>query len=464
MKLKNKLFIIFIIFFHKVLLAGICDPETFSNDNSILLNSEYNNEINLQNRLLSLLREIRDLSNVTFTDKSEKAPVKDCLNKKEALFLKLFERTNQHIQDKALYHEIMGDFFSLKKETLKSLKSYDQALWKDSNNLGLLIKAYESYTATYGINLTNVSTINTQSHKTRVALEEASKRARKISEHPEAHKKYAIEHLYYQALIAQSLSQFDKEINLWEKVSTLNPKDAFAIRSRLKVFFIQRDSPNIQKEFNKLVRHGFDDSKDWEQTLSFLVNNKYHQEFITLYKKSPDEFKRKHPALKIFLTRSMLDLGRVQEAKDLLKEINFKISAPFSKIDGQNKARIYELDADDFKKQDRLSEALDLYKKALSSSPNPLTVKEKISFLIYEYRKSLNFKPPEATQKDLQEVIELLYKSAFETELKTDLFEIYLHSLNLTQNTKTLQKACLRFIHLYPKEKNKIFYKDNCLR
>ncbi len=464
MKLKNKFFIIFIVFFHKELLAGTCDPATFSNDNSNLLNNEYKNEINLQNKLLSLLREMRDISNATFSDESEKAPLKDCLKKKETLFLHLFERTNQNMQDKPLYYEIMGDFFSLKKQNDKALSSYDQALSKSSRNLALLIKAYESYTATHGINLNNIANINTQSYKIRLVLEEASRRARKISEHPEAHKKYALEHLYYQALIAQSLSQFDKETLLWEKILTLNPKDSFAIRCRLKVFFIQKDSPNIQKEFNKLVRHGFDDSKDWEQTLGFLVNNNYHQEFITLYKKSPDEFKRKHPALKIFLTRSMLDLGRVPEAKELLKEIDFKISAPFSKIDSQNKARINELDADDFKKQDRLSEALDLYKKALSSSPNPLTVKEKISLLIYEYRKSLNFKPAEATQKDLQEVTELLYKSAFETELKSSLFEIYLHSLNLTQNTKTLQKACLRFVQLYPKEKNKISYKDNCLK
>ncbi len=464
MKSKKRLLFLLIIFFQKFLLAGICDPETFAQDDANLLTNEFRNEIAIQNKLLSLLREMQKLSQVTFSDESEKAPIKACLKKKETLFHKLNERAKNIMQYNPLFYEINGDYSSFKNYPDQALKNYDQALKADPKNLGLLIKAYENFTLAFGINLKNISDINTKSEKTRIALEKAAIRARKISEHPGASKNYALEHLYYQALIAQSLIQTEKEISLWEKILSLNPKDSFAIRSRLKSFLNQKDAFKIQKEFGTLVRQNFDNPKDWEQVLGFLANNQYHQEFITLYKKSSDDFKHKHPALKIFLIRSMLNQGRLTEAKEMLQTINFKILAPFSKIDKENKSRINEFEADELKKQDRLSEALDLYKKSLNDSPNPLTIKEKISLLIYEYRKSLNFKPAEATKKDLQEVTELLEKSAFQTELKSNLFEIYIHALTLTQNTKDLKKACLRFIQLYPQEKNKNSYKDNCLK
>ena len=452
-----------LIFCQKILLAGICDPQTFDQDDANLFTNEFNNKITLQNKLISLLREMQALSKASFSDESEKAPIRDCLKKKEELFLKLNERAGKMIQDSPSFNEITGDFFLFKKNPEQALRFYDQALKNEAKNLNILIKAYESFTLANQINLKNISEIKTNSEKTRIALEEAAKRAKKITEHPNAQKIYALEHLYYQALIAQSLLQSEKELSLWENILSLNPKDSFAIRSRIKIFLVQKNASQAQIEFNKLVRQSLDNSKDWEDILCFLVNNNYDQDFMTLYKKSLDEFKEKHPALKIYLIRSLLNLGRLAEAKEILQSINFKVLAPLSKINEENKARINELDADELKKQARLSEALDLYKKSLTFSPNPLTIKEKISLLIYEYRKSLNFKPADASQKDLEEVTELLYKSAFETELKGNLFKIYLHSLNLIKNQKILQKACLRFIQLYPEEKNKNSYKDNCL-
>ena len=426
-------------------------------------NNEFQGII-LQRKLESLMQEIQTLSHVTYSEESQKGPIANCLKKKDELFNDLSNLANSNTKDSPDYLEVMGDYFFFKNRLNTALINYDRAVDLNPKSFPLLIKAYNTFVAFYKLNLNRASEINTQSQEVRTALEGAAKRAQKISEHPDSTKRYTIEHLFYQALIAQSLSQYQKEIDLWEKITNLDPQNIYALRSRLKALLKRNELTASLREFNKLIRQNVDTPQDWEAVLGFLVNNNFHQEFFSWYKKAPSEFKEKHPALKIFQIRSLIELGRVAEAKELLQSINFKIKEPLAKVDKQNKSRIAETDADEFKKQGRLSEALDYYKKALLFSPNPLTVKEKISLLIYEYRKSLNFKPLEATQKDLQEVTELLYKSAFETELKSNLFEIYINSLHLTQNSKTLKKACPRFIQLYPEQKNQSFYKDNCLK
>lgn len=463
MSFLNKLNLFLLMFFLLPLKAQNCNPEMIFQETQDFQANMFKGT-RLIEKLESLVNDMKSINQKTPSDKSQKIAFKSCLKKKEKLFYNLNDRIDSSLSEKPEYHEILGDFFSLKNETQNALSSFDRALEFESKNLRILEKAYLSFIKLHKINPDKISEINFKTLQLRNALDEAARRAQKISEHPNAPIGFTIHYLIYQALIARSLSQTQKEILLWERISNLIPQNAEIIRNRLTALFKINDLKLILSEFNKLFRQNLANTNDWEQILGFLTNNNFHQEFLTLYNKAPEDFKETHPALKIFIIRSMIELGRVPEAKDLLKTINFKIKAPFSKLDEQNKARINEFDADDLKKQQRLSEALDLYKKALIFSPNPLTIKEKISLLIYEYRKSLHFMPPEATQKDLEEVTELLYKSAFETELKTNLFEIYLHSLKFTQNTKILQKACPRFIQLYPQEKNRKAYKDNCLK
>ncbi len=450
-------------FFLTSLKAQNCTPEVIFQETQDFQANMFKGT-RLIEKIESIVNDLKKINQIIPKEKSEKIALKSCLKKKEKLFSNLIDRADSSLTEKPEYHEILGDFFSLKKEIQAALNSYDKALEFESKNLRLLEKSYASFIALHKINPDKISEINTQTQQFRNTLEEAARRAQKVSEHPNAPIGFTIHYLIYQALIARSLLQTQKELLLWEKISTLIPQNAEFIRARLKALMKINDLKLILSEFNKLHRQNLTNPNDWEVILGFLTNNNYHQEFLTFYNKASDEFKQTHPALKVFMIRSMIELGRIPEAKEILKSINFKMKAPFSKLDEQNRSRLNELDADDLKKQNRLSEALDLYKKALVFSPNPLTIKEKISLLIYEYRKSLNFMPLEATQKDLEEVTELLYKSAFETELKSNLFQIYLHSLKFTQNTKILPRACLRFIQLYPPEKNKSSYKDNCLK
>ena len=125
--------------------------------------------------------------------------------------------------------------------------------------------------------------INTQSQEVRNALGSAAKRAQKISEHPDSTKRYTIEHLFYQALIAQSLSQYQKEIDLWERIINLDPQNIYALRSRLKALLKRNELTASLREFNKLIRQNFDTPKDWEAVLGFLVNNNFHQEFFHVW-------------------------------------------------------------------------------------------------------------------------------------------------------------------------------------
>ena len=145
-----------------------------------------------------------------------------------------------------------------------------------------------------------------------------------------------------------------------------------------------------------------------------------------------------------------MDSSRSTEAQSIMKDINPNTLQSSKAIYEENLSLITEINADQLQKDGRLSEALDEYKKALKTSPRKLTVLEKISYLIYNYRKGLDFKPQEATTQDLKEVAQLLEDSAFQTELKSTLFEVFLHSLRFIKDNEKLSKACLRFRSLYP--------------
>jgi tetratricopeptide (TPR) repeat protein len=359
-------------------------------------------------------------------------------------------RPEPSIQENAAFQETVADFYKLHGDPQLALIYIDRAIQINPKSLSVLIKNLHIFSQAKDIELRELGDKPIASTEAQRLLEEYSRRSTKIIEHPDATKAMKVEGLSYQANIARELKNFPLEMQTLNKIIDIDPSNKEAHQRRFEYFISKGLSSDAIESMKRITRDKLDSHKNWNAFLELLFNADKWEDLISWSNKAPAQLLSANPEIRIRLTRAYLELGRVKEAKKIMPLAPQNLSAKSAKLAEQNLSRLREIEADKLKEEGRLSEALDEYKTALKTSPRPLTVKEKISLLIYEYRKGLDFKPIEATQKDLTEVVNLLEDSVYKTELKSNLFGIYFHSVKLTKASDKLKRACARFKELYP--------------
>lgn len=431
--------------------AQQCSPDYLEADDRRMKAGEYRSKV-LVTKLQELMKEIKILSTTPVTDSTQRKPMEHCRSKKSEMFQTMMtqaQRIDPDVLEDAGFQEVNGDFYALSGNHTVALGHYDRALKANPQSLQLRVKSLFEFIVVENLRLDKFTNkLIKKSEKPRV-FQELAERAAKVSDHPDANKATVIEAFLFQATAAQNLGNDTGEMTIWEKVLAVDPKNEMATRNRWHYFVSKQQIPEVTVELRRLIRNEQIKPEDWVAYLQLLAQAKKFDEYISWIKKMPAPIGESYPIVRAYLARAYLVLGRRSEAEAVTNTLPSKLTGKAAFIAAQNHSILLEIQGDDLKKQNRLSEALDAYKTALKTSPNPLTINEKISLLIYEYRKKLNFQPLAATITDLKEVVDLLEKSAFETELKSDLFEIFLHSAKLTKSS-ALAKACNRYQELYP--------------
>lgn len=425
-----------------------CSPEAIQKEKELLSAGEFRGPA-LLSKLEGLIKELKILANSDYKG-AQKNAMKYCLKIKDQLFQKLMLRPEPSVQENASFQETVAEFYKLHGDLPSAMIYMDRAAQLEPKNLSILIKNLQLYAEAQNIQLKEIADKPIAVAETKRVFEEFSRRAAKVSEHPEASKALAIEALTYQANVARALKNYPQEMQFWEKVIVIDPLNKGAHQKRFSYFVSKGQSADAIESMKRMTRDKLDSTQNWTDFLQLLATTEKWNDYISWNKKAPAPLLKSKPEFNIYLTRAYLEVNRKDEAEKIMKTTPKNLKGSAGDLAQQNIARLREYEADELKSQGRLSEALDQYKKALPHSPRPLTLKEKISLLIYEYRKGLNFKPIEATRTDLEEVISLLNHSVYKTELKSTLFGIYLHSLKLIERNSELNKACLRFKEVYP--------------
>ncbi len=441
------------IFLTLIFVAGLahgqnCSPEAIQKEKELLAAGEFRGPA-LLSKLEGLIKELKILANSKYSG-AQKNAMKYCLKIKDQLFQKLMLRPEPSIQENASFQETVAEFYKLHGDLPSAMIYMDRAVQIEPKNLSILIKNLQLYAEAQNIQLKEIADKPIAVAETKRVFEEFSRRAARVSEHPEASKTLAIETLTYQANVARALKNFPQEMQLWEKIIVIDPRNKDAHQKRFNYFISKNLTIDAIEAMKRMTRDKIESSQNWTDFLQLLATSEKWNDYISWTNKAPAPLISSKPEIKIRLARAYLELNRKEEAEKIMKETPKNLKGEAEKLAQQNIARLREYEADELKAQGRLSEALDEYKKALPHSPRPLTLKEKISLLIYEYRKGLNFKPIEGTRADLEEVISLLNHSVYKTELKSTLFGIYLHSLKLIERNAELTKACTRFKEIYP--------------
>jgi tetratricopeptide (TPR) repeat protein len=437
--------------------AQNCSPEALERDQKSTESGDFKGQV-LLGKLETLMREMQTLANSKY-ESGQKRAIRHCLVVKDQLFQKLMVRNDAGIQDNANFQETVADFYKFHKDHASALERADIALKISPKSLPLLIKTFQFYADSQNVQLKELKGKPIAEPEKQRVLLEISRRADLIVNHPEASKELMVDALTHQAWIAKTLKNFPQEMTYWEKVLTIDPKNQFALQNRFAYFSSKGLVKETIETMKRLFKENLATNDNWIKFLDLLFNSEQWQELISWKSKVPKTLLDAHPAIQCAIARAHLELGQKDEAQKIMQNIP-ALKGKAALLAEQNHSRLRELEADALKSEGRLSEALDEYKKALPASPRPLSLKEKISLLIYEYRKGLNFKPIEATKKDLQEVVTLLEKSVYQTELKSSLFAIYLHSLQFTG--KSLNEACERYKSIYPELLHSKDYLNYC--
>jgi len=436
-----------------IFVAGLahgqnCSPEAIQNEKELLAAGEFRGPA-LLSKLEGLIKELKILANSKYSG-AQKNAMKYCLKIKDQLFQKLMLRPEPSIQENASFQETVAEFYKLHGDLASSMIYMDRAVQIEPKNLSILIKNLQLFAEAQNIQLKEIADKPIAIAETKRVFEEFARRAARVSDHPEASKELALETLTYQANVARALKNFPQEMQIWEKVIVMDPLNKAAHQKRFSYFVSKSQSIDAIESMKRMTRDKLESTQNWTDFLHLLANSEKWNDYISWTNKAPAALITSKPEFRIRLARAYLELNRKEEAEKIMKDTPKNLKGDAGKLAQQNIARLREFEADELKAQGRLSEALDEYKKALPHSPRPLTLKEKISLLIYEYRKGLNFKPLEATRADLEEVVSLLSHSVYKTELKSTLFGIYLHSLKLIERGTELNKACARFKEIYP--------------
>lgn len=441
-------FLVFTFLISATAYAQNCGPEVIEHEKKLLKAGEYQGSA-LLSKMESLIKEMNALSKTRF-EGAQKNAMKHCLKHKDQLFQKLMVRPEPSIQENAAFQETVADFYLLHADPQSALIYIDRAVQLNPKSLSLLIKNLQIYSDANDIELREIADKPIAKNEVQRLFEEYIKRSARITDHPDASKTVKIEGLRYQAMVARALKNFTQEMQLLERLLGVEPRNNEAHQRRLEYFLSKGLMADATETMKRLTREKMDSPKNWVQFLEGLFVSEKWEELINWSNKAPTGLLAANPDIKIRIARAYLELSRINDAEKIMREAPKNLKGKSLRLAQQNNSRLKEIEADKLKDEGRLSEALDEYKTALKASPRPLTVKEKISLLIYEYRKGLSFKPQEATQKDLSEVVTLLEDSVYKTELKSNLFGIYLHSAKFIGSQGKLQRGCARFKEVYP--------------
>lgn len=440
--------------------AQNCSPENLEAEKRKLNAGDYQKKALLE-KLQGLAREIHTLSTAKY-EEAQKNAMRHCLQEKDILFQTLMNRPEPTIQDSAAYQEVMSDFYRLHHDPRQALVHMEAAVKINSKSIPLLVKDFKLFQEVEGIQLKELSGKPIAVEENKRVLIELSRRAERIATHPQAGKAYVIDALTHQAVVAKLLKNFPQEMQYWEKILAIDPRNVTALQNRFTYYYAKKQIPETTETMRRLVRDSIATDENWIQFLGMLAANEKWEELTSWTKRSPEKLAGQRPELLGHMARAQIELGRKAEAERIMAQLPKKLTGKAAELAAGNQARLREIDADTLRAQGRLSEALDEYKQALPASPRPLSVKEKMSHLIYEYRKGLNFLPAEGTRADLEEVTKLLETSVYQTELKSNLFSIYLHSLSLLKKPAELAKACTRYRELYPELVRSKDYQPYC--
>lgn len=444
-----RLVLIFSLITLSVAHSQNCRLEAIENDKKLFIAGEFKGQAMLT-KMQSLVKEIKTLSSVKYSG-AQKNAMRFCLQAKDGLFQELMLRPDPEIQDNPYFQETMAEYKLLHEDFQEALGHIDHAIRINPKDLSLLLKNLHIYARANKVSLEEIADKPLAKSETERIFSEISRRSARIIEHPDTTKELALEGLGYQARIAKALNKPEQEMMYLEKIIALDPNNLRAHQRRLEYFVSTNQITSAIETMRKMSRDKLATDKNWEAFLILLSKLERWDDFVSWTQRAPNSLIESQIELKMRLARAYLELGRSKDAEKIMQNLPKDTKGTALTIAKENRARLHELTADSYKQEGRLSEALDEYKKALAGgAPRPLTVKEKISLLIYEYRKGLNFKPIEATQKDLQEVISLLKDSVYKTELKSNLFTIYFHSLEFNSQLNELKKACERFKKVYP--------------
>jgi len=130
-----------------------------------------------------------------------------------------------------------------------------------------------------------------------------------------------------------------------------------------------------------------------------------------------------------------VDLARSENLQALRLDPNDEIAR-------NTQSLILEMDGEEYLKANSLASAIGNFDSAFRFDPKRLTLRKKVASVVFLYRKSLNFDPPEAALIEMKQIVDLLFEYRALPEINQDGLEILLEAGFRSQQFKKAVDTC----------------------